>query len=219
MSRAWLIFSSSFWCCCSCNRCSRAFRQWQFPAWSWLLTRQVMITVTDSQGCDGRIFFFFSPLESSTYFLGSFFMRCDVFESHINSVPEFTRVDQRVGKNILLSEHPNLELPSGGEWFYQSNRTCGWCIKRVGEACFTRCDRYTRMGAKGPCSTSDHNFILQQNSEFTVKPATDRQAGTFPCIAPADIGAQLNTSSGIEPAPTGSLWSPYPTQAVGQAIP
>lgn len=47
------------------------------------------------------LFFFFSPLESSAYFLESFFMRYDVFESHIDSVPQFTWVEQRV-----LGKHP-----------------------------------------------------------------------------------------------------------------
>lgn len=108
-------------------------------------------------------------------------MRYDVFESHINSVPEFTWVDQRVGKNILLSEHPNLELPGGGagERLYQNNRTCGWCIKWVSEACFTQCDRYARIGVKHPCSTSDHNFILQPNSELTISPALTGEQGAF----------------------------------------
>lgn len=65
------------------------------------------------------------------------------------------------------------------------------------------------MGTKDLCSTSNHNFISQQSSELTVNPATDRRAGSFPCIAPADIGVQLNTCSGTVPVPAGRLWSPY----------
>lgn len=56
---------------------------------------------------------FFSPLEHSAYFLEGFFMRCDVLISHADSGPEVTRVDQGVGKNIVLSKDPNLEPPSG----------------------------------------------------------------------------------------------------------
>lgn len=40
-------------------------------------------------------------------------MRCDVLISHADSGPEVTRVDQGVGKNIVLSKDPNLEPPGG----------------------------------------------------------------------------------------------------------
>lgn len=101
-----------------------------------------MITVTDSQGCVSWVllFFFFSPpLEYSAYIMESFFMRYHVLETHIDSAWEFTWVDYRAGKDILLSEHPSLDLTSGGAEgrLYESNRTCGWCIKWIGEACFT----------------------------------------------------------------------------------
>lgn len=157
---------------------------------------------------DGVIFFL-SPLESSAYFLEVFLMRYDVFMPYICSVPQFTWVDQRAGKNILFYKDTNVEPPSerAAERWYKGHRTCCWRMIRLNEAHFMQCDRCTKKGMKDQFSTSNHNFILQQNSELTVSSVTARWGGRgdFLCIAAADTGEQLNNWNRTNSVPTESL--------------
>lgn len=172
--------------------------------------------------CQLEWFFFLSPLESSAYFLEVFLVRYDVFMPYICSVPQFTWVDQRAGKNFLLYKDTNLELPSGeaAERWYKGHRTCRWCILRLSEARFMQCDRCMKTGMKDQCTTSNHNFILQQNSELTVSSVTARWGGSFLCIAAADIGEQLNNWKRTNSVPTKSLQSLYAKQELSRgAIP
>lgn len=106
-------------------------------------------------------------------------MRYDVFMPYICSVPQFTWVDQRAGKNILFYKDTNVEPPSerAAERWYKGHRTCCWRMIRLSEAHFMQCDRCTKKGMKDQFSTSNHNFILQQNSELMVSSVTARWGG------------------------------------------
>lgn len=210
MSRAWLIFSYSFWCCCSCNRCSSACWQWHIPAWSWILTKQVMIKVTDSQGCVRWSDIFSFPSGKFCIFSGSFLdaIWC-VHALHLFCPTVHMGGSESREKYPLLQgyQRGTSHVERAAERWYKCHRTCCWRMIRLSEAHFMQCDRCTKKGMKDQFSTSNHNFILQQNSELTVSSVTARWGGRgdFLCIAAADTGEQLNNWNRTNSVPTESL--------------